>query len=262
MQINKESTFKISIITSTYNCSKKIVETANSLRLIDPENKKKIQWIIIDGNSKDDTKYWINKNMDLIDNIIVEDDDGIYDAWNKGLKLIKGDWILFLGAGDKLGLGWEKILIRENMKFDLIYGDMKVNSCKTSYIKKNKPWADVKTKMAEEMCLNHPGIAHNKNLFNNKNFDKNYQIISDWIFLSESTINKVKYYEDKIQAEFSLDGISSSFFGQKIILKERRDYLIKVNRSVKYREIIKYNLMKFLGEKTYQKLVELYKRYY
>jgi glycosyltransferase involved in cell wall biosynthesis len=261
MLINKESAFKISIITSTYNCSKKIVETANSLRLINPENKKKIQWIIIDGNSKDDTKYWINKNIDLVDNIIIEEDDGIYDAWNKGLKVIKGDWIIFLGAGDKLGLGWEKILIKESTEFDLIYGDMKVNSGENSFIKKNKEWDQVKTKIVEEMCLNHPGIAHNKNLFNSKSFDKNYQIISDWIFLSESNINKVKYYEDKIQAEFGLDGISSSFYGQKIILEERRDYLLKVNRTVKYREIIKYKLMKILGEKIYQKLAELYRRY-
>lgn len=61
---------------------------------------RNIQIVVIDGDSKDDTIQVISKYKSRIDIIISEPDAGIPDAYNKGIKLCKGDWIYFLNADD------------------------------------------------------------------------------------------------------------------------------------------------------------------
>ena len=60
-----------------------------------------IEFIIVDGNSKDGTTNIIRKYDDFIDFWISKKDQGIYNAMNKGIKYARGD-ALFLNAGDKL----------------------------------------------------------------------------------------------------------------------------------------------------------------
>ena len=89
----------ISIITVVLNDEENIEKTILSIL---NQKYKNIQYIIIDGNSKDKTKNIINKYLDKIDIFKSEKDDGIYDAFNKGLKLAKGDLIGFVNSGDEL----------------------------------------------------------------------------------------------------------------------------------------------------------------
>lgn len=87
----------ISIITVSYNSSATIESTILSvLEQVDCE----IEYIIIDGGSKDDTVNIIKKYEHKISQWISESDNGIYDAMNKGLKLASGDIIGFLNADD------------------------------------------------------------------------------------------------------------------------------------------------------------------
>ena len=58
--------------------------------------------IIIDGDSSDSTLEIIKSFGDEIDVLISEPDNGIYDAWNKGINVSQGKWIMFLGADDQL----------------------------------------------------------------------------------------------------------------------------------------------------------------
>ena len=87
----------ISVITISYNCKLDLVKTVNSVISQKYEN---IEYIIIDGNSKDGSVEYLEKNSDVISFWLSEPDDGIYDAMNKGLSFINGDYHLFLNAGD------------------------------------------------------------------------------------------------------------------------------------------------------------------
>ena len=61
---------------------------------------KNIEYIVIDGDSKDGTLAIIEGQAARIDYYVSEPDKGIYDAMNKGLALAFGDFILLLNADD------------------------------------------------------------------------------------------------------------------------------------------------------------------
>ncbi len=88
---------KVSIITATYNSEKTIKDTVLSLQSQDYPN---IEFIIIDGASKDNTLAVAQENCTRITKIISEPDRGIYDALNKGILNATGDIIGFLHSDD------------------------------------------------------------------------------------------------------------------------------------------------------------------
>ena len=88
---------KFSLIVASYNTADELRALMESYRRQTYPNK---ELIFVDGASTDGTPALMEEFSDIIDNSIVEPDEGIMDAWNKGLKLVTGDWIQFLGAGD------------------------------------------------------------------------------------------------------------------------------------------------------------------
>lgn len=88
---------KFSIVTVTYNAEKFIEETIMS---VITQTYHNIEYIIIDGASKDKTMDIVNKYRNKINVIVSEPDNGIYNAMNKGIDLATGDYLCFLNAGD------------------------------------------------------------------------------------------------------------------------------------------------------------------
>ena len=88
------------IITCTYDASKYIDRTLASVQ---EQSYPHIEHFIIDGVSKDDTvkkaqTYAYDSRYPVI--VKSEPDKGLYDAMNKGIQLAKGNYIIFLNAGD------------------------------------------------------------------------------------------------------------------------------------------------------------------
>ena len=90
---------KISIITATYNSAETIVDT---IRSVESQTYKDIEYIVIDGASKDNTLELVKKHCSRVALIKSEPDLGIYDALNKGISLATGDMIGFLHSDDML----------------------------------------------------------------------------------------------------------------------------------------------------------------
>ncbi|EKO3607644.1 glycosyltransferase [Vibrio metschnikovii] len=90
---------KVTIITATYNSSQTIADTVCSL---EKQTYPEIEYIIVDGASKDDTLQVIEQNCSRVSKIISEPDRGIYDALNKGIQAATGDIIGFLHSDDLL----------------------------------------------------------------------------------------------------------------------------------------------------------------
>ena len=116
---------KVSIITVVYNNEKFVKDAINSVLSQDYPD---IEYIIIDGASKDNTMQEINKFRNKISKIISEPDNGLYDAMNKGVQLATGDVIGILNSDD---LYYDNHVISEVVEafsshphIDAVYGNL------------------------------------------------------------------------------------------------------------------------------------------
>jgi glycosyltransferase involved in cell wall biosynthesis len=91
--------FKISIITITFNSEETLEQTIESVA---SQTYPNIEYIVVDGGSTDRTLDIIKKHEGDIDRWISEQDDGIADAFNKGVSLATGDFVYFLNSDDYL----------------------------------------------------------------------------------------------------------------------------------------------------------------
>ena len=125
MTVNLNLKPLISIITVCYNSENSIAKTIES---IISQRYKNIEFIIVDGKSQDKTLSIINNYKSKISKIISEKDDGIYDAFNKGLKLASGDLIGFVNSDDVLTPESLEILVKyynNYPKKDFFFGAVK-----------------------------------------------------------------------------------------------------------------------------------------
>jgi glycosyltransferase involved in cell wall biosynthesis len=114
---------KIPVVTVVFNNKKTIEDTIKSVL---SQTHKNIEHIIVDGKSTDGTLDVIKKYKKSISKYISEEDNGIYDAMNKGVKMCTGDLIYFLNSDDifydNQVLGKVAEVFEKNRKYDYFYG--------------------------------------------------------------------------------------------------------------------------------------------
>lgn len=173
---------KISFILATYNVVNSLEVTLKSILCQENLN---YEIIVIDGKSTDNTQEIVKKYHKYIHFFSSEKDNGIYDAWNKGLANATGDWIMFVGAGDFYLKGvFDKIVskLRETNS-DMITTDVDIIDSNSRILK------HISAKMDKEifrkyMSIPHPGILHRKTIFERMgNFNINYKIAGDYEFI-------------------------------------------------------------------------------
>ncbi|WP_047549303.1 glycosyltransferase family 2 protein [Psychroserpens sp. Hel_I_66] len=179
------------IITATYNSEKTIARSLDSLlnqTLLD------FEYIIIDGNSKDGTLNILKsyeskfKEKGLTFAWFSEPDSGIYDAWNKGLKYAKGDWISFLGSDDYyLNDALEnyfKLLSISDKPLDWIYSNVLFVKGENNKRLLNSVWSWKDFRRNIKITPAHVGSFHNKLFFKTYGvYDTTYKIAGDYEIL-------------------------------------------------------------------------------
>ena len=91
--MHNHPTPKFSIITVTYNAEAVLEDTIQS---VISQTYHHVEYILVDGASKDGTLSIIDRYRDRITRIVREPDKGLYDAMNKGIRLATGDYLCFL----------------------------------------------------------------------------------------------------------------------------------------------------------------------
>jgi glycosyltransferase involved in cell wall biosynthesis len=173
---------KVTVITSTFNCQSQLERCLNSVMQQDYPH---IEHILIDGGSTDGTLEILEAYSHHIDYWASEPDEGIYDAWNKGLRASSGEWICFLGADDELLPG----AISRYMEVAALYPEAEYVSSRVVY---QYPSGSSRTiggawdwpKFSHSMCTAHVGSMHRRSLYDRYGeYDKSYSIVADYEFL-------------------------------------------------------------------------------
>lgn len=221
----------ISIVIATYNAQNNIYKCLTSIENV---ISKDCEVILIDGNSKDDTINEIKRKEKIVDILISEPDLGIYDAWNKGIKLSSGDWILFIGSDDLLLKNSLSIYLKflknnDLEKCDYICAQNQYLNFDNKLIKnigKEPKWNYMKYYMPAA----HVASLHNKRLFDEVGyFDIKYKICADYELLCRKK-NNLNYRFIKHQiAQMKTGGMSFStkaLIEQFIIRKKNLNIVI------------------------------------
>jgi glycosyltransferase involved in cell wall biosynthesis len=204
----------VTIITATFNAENELPRTIQSIRELRYEN---IEWLVIDGNSSDNTIKLIRDNADIIDEWISEPDSGIYDAWNKGVSKANGDWIAFLGAGDTYkpeSISWyvDAILATDKI-LDFVSSRVEmVNSAGVVYREYGDSfnWEIVQ----KYMNIAHVGALHHRSLFDRYGFfDCTYRSSADYDFFMRCGERLKSLYLPVVTGSMLIGGVSDRYSG-------------------------------------------------
>lgn len=201
---------KLSIITICYNIKDEIERTCQS---IITQTNLDFEWVVIDGGSTDGTLDILNNYKNRIDVFVSEPDNGIYNAMNKGIKLARGEWLIFMNGGDEFA-GNDVINQFYNLKYlnnsDVIYGNSLRVIENKSHESKYPSYIDKMFFFKDN--LNHQSCFIKRNLFSIYGlYNENYAVISDWEkFLIFKIHNCTFSYMNVFVAKFYAGGISSS----------------------------------------------------
>jgi glycosyltransferase involved in cell wall biosynthesis len=140
----------------------------------------------MDGGSSDGTVDVLRQHSKLIAHVSSGIDTGIADAWNKSLKLVRGDWIIFLGADDRLfdpnALSDAARILRENKDNDIVYGRVKMSGGNYNDLEFGDQFDPTKFKI--RMNIPHSATFHRREMFDHLGrFDETFKIAADYEFL-------------------------------------------------------------------------------
>lgn len=208
------------------------------LSVISQTKFDEINYIIIDGGSTDGSKEIIKKYKNLLGYSASRQDKGIYNAMNKALSHLKGDYVLFLNSGDYLV---SETIIEQVLNYldgtTIIYGDQMLEGHKkfvnaggvmlcvySNEIVRTPMKSPDKVDEAffQENSLPHQATFIKCDYHKTHPYNENYKVISDGLFFRQAIIDdKVSYKHIPVAvACFNVHGISSSEVGRK----EMNDY--------------------------------------
>ena len=182
---------KISIITVVRNDKRGLIKTEKSIL---SQSFKNFEWVVIDGNSSDGTKEYLTKLKYTFTNIISENDRGIYDAMNKGIRISEGDYLVFLNAGDEffnsetLSVVYDKLASIENV--DVLFGGADIYFDNDNYIYRSPQ--DIDTCINFSLPGHHQATYYSKNILDKIEYPLEYEHSGDYAIICILYKNGIK----------------------------------------------------------------------
>ena len=174
---------KISILMATWNCSSLL---ANFFRSLEAQSPGDWELLILDNCSSDGLPQLVRQyqaaHPDHLIRFSSQTDAGIYDAWNRGIKLAEGDYLCFIGADD-IFVSSESL----QQLLDLTSSSAELITCRNSYYSSDgrflRDWGSAWNwrRMRESMNIAHPGMLVRRDLFDRIGlFDPSFKICGDY----------------------------------------------------------------------------------
>lgn len=198
---------KVSIVTVVLN---DVVHIENTIKSVLCQTYSDIEYILIDGNSYDGTLDIVKKYEDRISICISEKDSGVYDAMNKAINFVSGEWVLFLNSGDTFVNNNVVQNVFGNHLNDqtfVVFGD-------TYYVYE---WGTIiaraKTPLdfSKGLPFNHQSVFVRSSLLKNRPFNIKYSLAADFDFFYNLYIDNVHFeYVPIMISNYLYGGLSSA----------------------------------------------------
>lgn len=195
---------KFTIITISYNSAEFIEDTIVSVL---SQTYKNFEYIIIDGDSNDGTLEIIKKYHDKL-NFLSEMDNGIYDAFNKGINISKGEYICFLNAGDLYEDNYLEIIANEIGNYEVVSSNIMLLDSSKRILRPNYP----KCNFGRQPFL-HPALVVRRSIFQKIGyFNLQFKVFGDFEWMIRLTKNNFTYkYLNISKVYFDTSGKSSKY---------------------------------------------------
>lgn len=218
---------KLSIITVNYNNKNGLEKTIES---VVNQKWQDFEFIIVDGDSNDGSKTIIDSHRGIFTHAISEPDSGIYNAMNKGIKLAKGEYLLFLNSGDIL---FDENTLHESQEYlkgnkAIYYGDIVYQE--TNRQKERILPDELTFLFFLEHSLSHQAAFIKGSLFEQIFlYNETYKIVSDWEFFIYAICKQNVSYQriPLFITIYDTTGISSVKDNHSLMYEERRQTLDK-----------------------------------
>lgn len=246
---------KISIITVCYNSEKTIKDTFDSIR---NQNYDNIEYIVIDGQSNDDTINIIKENSDIISKIIIESDNGIYDAMNKGIQHSTGEVIGILNSDD-IYKDTEiiKLLATEfqDKTVDIVYGNIQyVSQDLSSIVRKWQSSNFIKGSFKNGWHPAHPAFFVRRKVYENiGEYDLKFDVSADFdlMFRAMEIFNFKSKFINRIITNMRIGGKSNKSL--KNIIRGNKQILHSFKKNK-----IPLNPIVFVIRRLFPKLIQFF----
>jgi glycosyltransferase involved in cell wall biosynthesis len=242
---------KVSIITVCLNSENTILDTLNS---VINQTYKNIEHIIVDGKSKDKTKFFLKNYSFKNKKIFFLKSNGIYNALNFAIKKASGDIIHILHADDI----YQSTDTISNVVKKIKYRNEKIFLSDIIYFKKNNYSEISRFYTSKKFLINnlryglmppHTGAFIKKEIYRKFLYNENYKIAGDFdFFLRTLLINKIKFfYLDLVSVRMRLGGISNKYLYSYLRITN------EIKKSFKDNDLnlnIIYSLLRFQAKIT------------
>jgi glycosyltransferase involved in cell wall biosynthesis len=250
----------VSIITVVYNGERYI---ADAIRSVQRQSWPNIQYIVVDGGSTDNTLNIVKSFGSVITDLITEKDEGISDAFNKGLLRARGEFIGIINADDWYEDGAVARAVKAMENADVVYGDL-------LYWKDEHPDFIAKADhrlLTREMTVNHPTVFVRKSCYDRfGGFDKRYRSAMDYDLLLRLLVNGCRFeHIPEVVANMRWGGVSDNrwMMGVKETLAIKNKYLERrrfLNRMYFFKQIVAIGLPRYMQKIGLGPLVKAYRR--
>ncbi len=238
LPIPSGSQLKVTIITVTYNSADYLQDCINSVKA---QNYPHIEYIVVDGNSKDATMEIVRSNEGIVDRWISENDRGMYDAINKGMAMATGDVIGILNSDDMLdneNVISDIVHCFEKEAVDSIYGDLefvdRYDVNKIMRIWKGLPFK--RSRFRTGWMPAHPTFYIKRSMVEKfGGYESHFFSAADYEFMSRYLyLHKVSAcYLPKLLVRMRMGGQSNATLKQRL-RANRRDYLAMKKNSIPF----------------------------
>lgn len=214
----------ISVVVATLNSARRL---ARCLESVEAQTHPQREVVVQDGGSTDGTLDIVREHAGLVSYWASSRDRGIYDAWNKAMAHVRGEWVCFLGADDYL---WSPEALASvalaaagrGSRARLLSGRVAVVNGRGDVLELHgRPWRRGGPASLRWLPLPYPGLFVHRSLFEEAGpFDPAYRIAGDYDFLVRALGASEVESIPEVLTGMEIGGISSATANELVMLRE------------------------------------------